>query len=106
MENKLNSQLSSDFKHFHSELSKTFSDTELKNFSNLYDDEQRLKYVYKFKNVHDYKIGTKHGSKSAESAKQLKDYGNKAFQANQFKTALGLYSKGLTKQPQDSPSKK
>lgn len=105
MEYKLNSQLNSNFKNFHSDLLKTFSENELKNFNNLNDDEQRLKYVYKFKKVHDYKIATRDGSKSTESAKQLKDFGNKAFQSNQFKTALGLYSKGITMQPQDSPSK-
>ncbi|KAK3920128.1 SET and MYND domain-containing protein 4 [Frankliniella fusca] len=41
--------------------------------------------------------------KDAEQAKQFKDDGNKAFQREEYATAVRLYSKSLLHMPGESP---
>uniref|UniRef100_A0A1B6J8P5 Protein-lysine N-methyltransferase SMYD4 n=2 Tax=Homalodisca liturata TaxID=320908 RepID=A0A1B6J8P5_9HEMI len=96
----------SQFKQFYSNFLKTINDGDLNTFKKFTCDEGRIKYVFGFSFVHDYKISMGTNFKSGESAKQLKEDGNRAFQADQFRVALELYSRAIIKQPQQSSSDK
>lgn len=95
----------SPLKQFYTNFLKTFSNDDLEFFKSLTTDEERIQFVYDLPSLEGFEISKNKTLKSSDLAKKLKEDGNKAFQVDQFKVALALYSKAIIKQPQNSSSK-
>jgi hypothetical protein len=104
MLNDIDSEFSP-LKQFYSSFLKVISSSDLESFKKITNDEERVQSVYNIPFLKTYEITSQKNSKSSETAKKLKEDGNKAFQVDQFKVALALYSKAIIKQPQNSSSK-
>ncbi|XP_054271330.1 SET and MYND domain-containing protein 4 [Macrosteles quadrilineatus] len=96
----------SPLKQFYTNFLKTFSNDDLEFFKSLTSDEERIQFVYDLPSLEGFEISENKTLKSSDLAKKLKEDGNKAFQVDQFKVALALYSKAIIKQPQNSSNEK
>lgn len=96
---------SSKFKLFFIDFLKKLNENDINTFGKFSCDESKLNFVFSIPFVHSYKIQLEKNLKSPELARQLKEGGNCAFQVEQYKHAIELYSKSIIKQPQNSSSK-
>nr|CAD7269445.1 unnamed protein product [Timema shepardi] len=73
---------------------------QLKVFSGLQNDEERFSFVFTLAESHKFETNPGPAAvKDGDTAKGLKDAGNRAFQSGDNKSALALYNKSVLKTP-------
>lgn len=70
-----------------------------KNFSNLHNDTERIKFMYSLDAIHKIELPRSPFHKNGQNALNYKNQGNNAFGMNNFEHAAKLYSRGLIECP-------
>lgn len=68
---------------------------QVKNFTNLENDEARYKFISQHPSVKEFQVSRNRSLKNQKLALDFKQKGNKAFQAQNWLGALDFYNKGL-----------
>ncbi|XP_026278286.1 SET and MYND domain-containing protein 4-like [Frankliniella occidentalis] len=90
------------FRAAHRRLSEALSAQQVDEFAALGSDEQRFQWLWDQRLAHETPCSFTELGKDLEQAKQFKDDGNKAFQKEDYATAVRLYTKSILHMPVDS----
>lgn len=90
------------FKKQHVQFCSSLKENDINNFAKLNNNEDRFVFVYQNPFIRSNQILKHQNDKNLEISLQFKNDGNKAFQANDYMSALYLYKESILKCPQDN----
>lgn len=90
-------------KELFQKLQSSLNAEQVKNFTNLEDDEARFKFISENPSIKDFQVTLYSKSiKNADFALEFKMKGNRAFQKENWLAALDFYNKGLLLLPPEN----
>lgn len=97
------SESSGFIKEIYQKLQNNLNAEQVKNFTNLENDEARFKFVSQHPNVKEFQVTLYNKSiKNADFSLEFKMKGNREFQKENWLAALDSYNKGLLLLPQEN----